>query len=43
MKIDIEISIAKDVHVAIIHEWNDEFLSNKVPFYPYLSLRGMVF
>jgi len=27
MKKDIEISIARDVHVAIIHEWNDEFLS----------------
>ncbi len=27
MKKDIEIHIAKDVHVAIIHEWNDDFLS----------------
>lgn len=27
MKKDIEISVAKDVHVAIIHELNDEFLS----------------
>ncbi len=27
MKKDIEIPIAKDVHVAIIQEWNDEFLS----------------
>lgn len=27
MKKDIEIPIAKDVHVAIIHEWNDDFLS----------------
>ncbi|QLG45496.1 hypothetical protein [Costertonia aggregata] len=27
MKKDIEIPIAKDVHVAIIHEWNEEFLS----------------
>lgn len=27
MKKDIEIPIAKDVYVAIIHEWNDEFLS----------------
>lgn len=26
MKKDIEIPIAKDVFVAIIHEWNDEFL-----------------
>lgn len=26
MKKDIEIPIAKNVHVAIIHEWNDEFL-----------------
>ncbi|MGF1559166.1 MAG: hypothetical protein ACFCUL_08765 [Flavobacteriaceae bacterium] len=27
MKKDIEIPIAKDVHIAIVHEWNDEFLS----------------
>lgn len=27
MKKDIEIPIAKDVYVAIAHEWNDEFLS----------------
>ncbi|MGB5817876.1 MAG: hypothetical protein WBG90_00225 [Saonia sp.] len=27
MKTDIEIPIAKDVYVAIVHEWNDEFLS----------------
>ncbi|MBC6997802.1 hypothetical protein [Cytophaga sp. FL35] len=27
MKKDIEIPIAKDVHVAVIREWNDEFLS----------------
>lgn len=27
MKKDIEIPIAKDVYVAVIHEWNDEFLS----------------
>lgn len=27
MKKDIEIPIAKDVHVVIIREWNDEFLS----------------
>ena len=27
MKKDIEIPIAKDVHVALIHEWNEEFLS----------------
>ena len=27
MKKDIEIPIAKDVHVAAIHEWNEEFLS----------------
>ena len=26
MKKDIEIPIAKDVHVAIVHEWNKEFL-----------------
>lgn len=26
MKKDIEIPIAKDVHVAIVHEWNSEFL-----------------
>jgi hypothetical protein len=27
VKKDIEIPIAKDVYVAIIHEWNEEFLS----------------
>ena len=27
MKKDIEIPIAKDVYVAIIHEWNEKFLS----------------
>lgn len=27
MKKDIEIPIAKDVYIALIHEWNDEFLS----------------
>ncbi|MFT5736147.1 MAG: hypothetical protein ACJAU2_000296 [Maribacter sp.] len=27
MKKDIEIPIAKDVHVVLIHEWNEEFLS----------------
>ena len=27
MKKDIEIPIAKDVYVAIVHEWNKEFLS----------------
>lgn len=27
MKKDIEIPISRDVHVAIIHEWNAEFLS----------------
>ena len=27
MKKDIEIPIAKDVYVAIVHEWNEEFLS----------------
>ncbi|MBW8242414.1 hypothetical protein K1F50_06340 [Muricauda oceani] len=27
MKKDIEIPVAKDVHVAVVHEWNDEFLS----------------
>lgn len=27
MKKDIEIPIAKDVYVAIVHEWNDEYLS----------------
>ncbi|MEL6917779.1 MAG: hypothetical protein AAFO99_08620 [Bacteroidota bacterium] len=27
MKKDIEIPIIKDVYVAIVHEWNDEFLS----------------
>ncbi len=29
MKKDIEIPIAKDVHVAIVHEWNEEFLSKE--------------
>lgn len=27
MKSDIEIPVSKDVFVALIHEWNDEFLS----------------
>lgn len=27
MKKDIEIPIAKDVYVAIVHEWNDKYLS----------------
>lgn len=27
MKKDIEIPVAKDVYVAAIHEWNEEFLS----------------
>ncbi|USD26463.1 hypothetical protein [Flagellimonas marinaquae] len=27
MKKDFEIPIATDVHVAIVHEWNEEFLS----------------
>ncbi|MFS4454528.1 hypothetical protein [Maribacter sp. 2304DJ31-5] len=27
MKKDIEIPIAKDVYVALVHEWNEEFLS----------------
>lgn len=27
MKKDIEIPVAKDVYVAIVHEWNQEFLS----------------
>jgi len=27
MKKDIEIPVAKEVYVAIIHEWNDDFLS----------------
>ena len=27
MKKDIEIPVAKDVYVAVIREWNDEFLS----------------
>ena len=26
MKKDIEIPIAKNIHVAMVHEWNDEFL-----------------
>ncbi|MEC8831612.1 MAG: hypothetical protein VX772_04580 [Bacteroidota bacterium] len=29
MKKDIEIPVAKDVHVAIIREWNEEFLSKE--------------
>jgi hypothetical protein len=29
VKKDIEIPIAKDVHVAIVHEWNEEFLSKE--------------
>lgn len=29
MKKDIEIPIAKNVHVAIVHEWNEEFLSKE--------------
>ncbi|MCK0161335.1 hypothetical protein [Allomuricauda sp. F6463D] len=28
MKKDIEIPVVKDVHLAVIHEWNDESLSN---------------
>lgn len=27
MKKDIEIPIARNVHVAIVHEWNEDFLS----------------
>ncbi|MEM1257069.1 MAG: hypothetical protein AAGC45_09265 [Bacteroidota bacterium] len=27
MKKDIEIPIAKDVHIALVHEWNKEFLN----------------
>ena len=29
MKKDIEIPIVKDVYVAIVHQWNDEFLSKE--------------
>ncbi|WP_276168868.1 hypothetical protein [Zobellia alginiliquefaciens] len=29
MKKDIEIPVAKDVHVVLIREWNDEFLSKE--------------
>ncbi len=29
MKKDIEIPVAKDVYIALVHEWNDEFLSNE--------------
>ncbi len=29
MKKDIEIPIIKDVYVAIVHQWNDEFLSKE--------------
>ncbi len=34
MKKDIEIPIAKDVHVAVIHEWNKDFTSKD--WYAYL-------
>ena len=27
MKKDIEITIAEDVYIAVVHEWNEEFLS----------------
>ncbi|MFX0556217.1 hypothetical protein ACOCEA_05440 [Maribacter sp. CXY002] len=27
MKSDIEIPVSKDIFIALIHEWNDEFLS----------------
>ncbi len=33
MKKDIEIPIAKDVHVAIAHEWNAEFLNKEYNAY----------
>ena len=29
MKKDIEIPIVKDVYIALVHEWNDEFLSKE--------------
>jgi hypothetical protein len=29
VKKDIEIPVAKDVHVVIVHEWNEEFLSKE--------------
>ncbi len=29
MKKDIEIPVVKDVYIALVHEWNDEFLSNE--------------
>lgn len=29
MKKDIEIPVVKDVYIALVHEWNDEFLSKE--------------
>ncbi len=29
MKKDIQIPVVKDVYIAFVHEWNDEFLSNE--------------
>ena len=29
MKKDIEIPVAKDVYIALVHEWNDEFLTKE--------------
>ncbi|MGB5497516.1 MAG: hypothetical protein WBM77_01150, partial [Maribacter sp.] len=29
MKKDIEIPIVKDVYIALVHEWNNEFLSKE--------------
>ncbi|MDE3743171.1 hypothetical protein [Maribacter polysaccharolyticus] len=29
MKKDIEIPVAKDVFIALIHEWNDDFMAKK--------------
>ena len=29
MKKDIEIPVVKDVYIALVHEWNDEFLSTE--------------
>ena len=29
MKKDIEIPVVKDIYIALVHEWNDEFLSKE--------------
>ncbi|MCR9227303.1 MAG: hypothetical protein NXH90_07800 [Flavobacteriaceae bacterium] len=46
MKKDIEIPVAKDVHVAVIREWNDGFLSKDWNVYllttPPPKVRGLL-